>query len=293
MTPTVRRTLLAATLAAAVVAALMHPVSAETTDTGCVSADAGLLAKVAAKAERHKTTGRSDLAETFGRAHQTMLGQDSYTVSDLKARPDRQTPNWQGNGPNALWQSVYAELDRLQGCRAAAQAQDPTPEESPPPADDSPPQVPQDGPPQPAADNVETPQDSSSESTPPPAPSDDTLETTTQDDQDTCTDPCISLSRWGWSGNGYAHFRVRHSGNAPPLVYLNVQGVRPPRKPSSARGIGARYGEGYNTRVYFWGVNPRTVTVLPTGSTVTVTVVPHRMYSVHPTEGTLTFTVTP
>lgn len=24
---------------------------------------------------------------------------------------------WQANGPNALWQSIYTELDRLQACR--------------------------------------------------------------------------------------------------------------------------------------------------------------------------------
>ncbi|MCY3851656.1 MAG: hypothetical protein OXF75_12800 [Acidimicrobiaceae bacterium] len=87
------------------------------TETACASTDTALINQIAAKIQRHRTTGRSDLVETFGRAHATMLGNDSYTVTDIKTRPDRQAPNWQGNGPNALWQAVYTELDRLQTCR--------------------------------------------------------------------------------------------------------------------------------------------------------------------------------
>ena len=96
----------------------------------CRTADTALLARVAAKAADPWGGARPDLVETFTRSHDTMLGKDSYTVADLKARPDRQTSNWQGAGPNALWQSIYAELDRLQACRAA-----PTP--------DTPPQTPE------------------------------------------------------------------------------------------------------------------------------------------------------
>ncbi|MCY3850748.1 MAG: hypothetical protein OXF75_08115 [Acidimicrobiaceae bacterium] len=89
----------------------------EEAEPACTSGDQALIDRVASKIQRHRTTGRTDLAETFGRAHATMLGNDAYTVTDIKTRPDRQTPNWQGNGPNALWQAVYTELDKLQACR--------------------------------------------------------------------------------------------------------------------------------------------------------------------------------
>ena len=85
----------------------------------CVTADAALLAQVLAKTQDPWNGARPDLLDTFTRAYNTMLGADTYTVADLKARPDRQESNWQGDGPNALWQKVYAELDRLQACRAA------------------------------------------------------------------------------------------------------------------------------------------------------------------------------
>ncbi|MCY3862783.1 MAG: hypothetical protein OXG67_12585 [bacterium] len=91
----------------------------------CRTSDAALLAQVAAKAGDPWNGARPDLVDTFGRAHATMAGEDDYTTADLKARPDRQTPNWQGAGPNALWQKIYAELDRLQACRAAAQTPPP------------------------------------------------------------------------------------------------------------------------------------------------------------------------
>ncbi|MCY4134312.1 MAG: hypothetical protein OXG30_05300, partial [bacterium] len=94
----------------------------------CRTSDAALLAEVLAKAGDPWNGARPDLVDTFGRAHATMLGADTYTTADLKARPDRQTPNWQGAGPNALWQDIYAELDRLQACRAK------TPQTPPPPA---------------------------------------------------------------------------------------------------------------------------------------------------------------
>ena len=96
----------------------------------CVTADAALLAQVLAKTGDPWNGARPDLVETFTRAYRTMLGTDAYTVAALKARPDRQTPNWQGAGPNALWQEVYAELDRLEACRATPDTPD-TPESDP------------------------------------------------------------------------------------------------------------------------------------------------------------------
>ncbi|MCY3894154.1 MAG: hypothetical protein OXF65_12770, partial [Acidimicrobiaceae bacterium] len=93
----------------------------------CRTTDTALLARVAAKAADPWGGARPDLVETFTRSHNTMLGADDYTVADLKARPDRQTANWQGAGPNALWQSIYAELDRLQACRAAPTPDTPSP----------------------------------------------------------------------------------------------------------------------------------------------------------------------
>ncbi|MCY4135799.1 MAG: hypothetical protein OXG30_12945 [bacterium] len=85
--------------------------------TACATDDTDLLAKVRSKTQDQWNGGRPDLLETFTRAYRTMLGEDDYTVAQIKARPDRQTPNWQGSGPNTLWQAVYAELDRLQTCR--------------------------------------------------------------------------------------------------------------------------------------------------------------------------------
>ncbi|MCY4134949.1 MAG: hypothetical protein OXG30_08555, partial [bacterium] len=96
----------------------------------CKTADAALLARVAAKTADPWNGARPDLVDTFTRSYDTMLGEDAYTVALLKARPDRQEANWQGPGPNALWQSIYAELDRLQACRAAPPTLDPPP---PPP----------------------------------------------------------------------------------------------------------------------------------------------------------------
>ncbi|MCY3787132.1 MAG: hypothetical protein OXG47_10490 [bacterium] len=263
MTLAIRRTLLATALVAAAVAAVYTPsVSAETTETSCVTADADLLATVEAKVERHKTTGRTDLVETFGRAHRTMLGQDSYTVSDLKARPDRQTPNWQGNGPNALWQSVYTELDRLEGCRAAAEA--PTPPTAPTPQDDPPP---------PAADDEGAPQGSASDFTlPPPPPEEDTLLTTTQD---SCADPCVSISG-GYVSNGFVNFYLSYTGSAPSHpVIVGVSGARIPRAISSGR-------DGSWKMVYMER-NPQRFAVQSGGGTVTATIWNHRTYNVSST----------
>ena len=47
------------------------------------------------------------------------VGAGAYTTADIKARPDKQAAKWQGDGPNGLWQAVYAELDRLESCRSA------------------------------------------------------------------------------------------------------------------------------------------------------------------------------
>ena len=99
----------------------------------CVTADTALLAQVLAKTRDPWNGGRPDLLETFTRSYNTMLGTDTYTVAALKARPDRQEPNWQGNGPNALWQKVYAELDRLEACRATPRTPTPPPPPTPTP----------------------------------------------------------------------------------------------------------------------------------------------------------------
>ena len=85
----------------------------------CVTTDADLVSQVEAKVTRHATeTGRTDLHEMFSRSLATMKGEDTYTVADIKARPDKQGDNWQGAGSNPLWQAIYAELDRLETCRA-------------------------------------------------------------------------------------------------------------------------------------------------------------------------------
>ena len=97
----------------------------------CLTTDTGLLAEVEAKTKDPWNGARPDLVETFTRAYNTMNGTDTYTVADIKARPDRQTPNWQGDGPNELWQKIYKELDRLQDCRDQAETTTPaTPEVS-------------------------------------------------------------------------------------------------------------------------------------------------------------------
>ena len=69
------------------------------------------------KADHHKTTGRDDLHEMFMRSHLTFKGQDDYTVADIKARPDKQGANWQGEGPSLLWQHIYKQLERIETCR--------------------------------------------------------------------------------------------------------------------------------------------------------------------------------
>ena len=115
-----------------------------TSSAVCKTSDTALLATVAAKAADPWNGARPDLVDTFTRVRDTMAGKDAYTVADLKARPDRQTSNWQGNGPNPLWQSIYTELDRLQACRTApATTQDPPDADTPDtdtqdPGDDTP-----------------------------------------------------------------------------------------------------------------------------------------------------------
>ena len=98
--------------------------------TTCVTTDQSLLAQVEAKIAEHQSSDRSDLLEMFTRSYDTMQGNDDYTTADIRARPDKQGAVWQANGPNALWQSIYAELDRLEACRASKQAEpEPTPPE--------------------------------------------------------------------------------------------------------------------------------------------------------------------
>ncbi|MCY3923803.1 MAG: hypothetical protein OXG27_15600, partial [Chloroflexi bacterium] len=94
----------------------------------CLTTDAALLAQVKAKTQDPWGGARPDLLDMFTRSYNTMKDTDTYTVAQLKARPDKQESNWQGPGPNALWQQVYAELDRLEACRS-------TPLTPPPPPD--------------------------------------------------------------------------------------------------------------------------------------------------------------
>ncbi|MCY3920877.1 MAG: hypothetical protein OXG27_00590, partial [Chloroflexi bacterium] len=112
---------------AATVSVADNDAAPSATPASCVTTDATLLAQVKSKTQDPWNGARSDLVDTFTRAYRTMQGTDTYTVAVLKARPDRQTPNWQGAGPNALWQAIYAELDRLETCRAKAQTPPPPP----------------------------------------------------------------------------------------------------------------------------------------------------------------------
>ena len=108
---------------AAVVAICTMTIPAEATSDTCITTDSTLLSTVEAKIVRHGTeTDRTDLHEMFTKSYNTMKGDDTYTTSDIKARPDKQGSNWQGPGPNDIWRAVYAELDRLEQCRADLQA---------------------------------------------------------------------------------------------------------------------------------------------------------------------------
>ncbi len=99
--------------------------------TACVTADQALLAQVEAKTQDPWDGGRPDLLEMFIRSYDAMQGSDDYTTADIRARPDKQAAEWQGNGPNALWQSIYAELDSLEACRSGQQGEPETPEPTP------------------------------------------------------------------------------------------------------------------------------------------------------------------
>ena len=90
--------------------------------SSCTTTDTTLLSTVQSKIQRHAETGRTDLHEMFTKSYNTMKGNDSYTTADIKARADKQGDNWQGAGPNELWQKIYSELDRLETCRASLQA---------------------------------------------------------------------------------------------------------------------------------------------------------------------------
>ena len=85
----------------------------------CATSDQALLAQVEAKTQDSWDGGRPDLLEMFTRSYDTMQGSGDYTTADIRARPDKQGAVWQANGPNSLWQSIYAELDRLETCRAS------------------------------------------------------------------------------------------------------------------------------------------------------------------------------
>ncbi|MCY3939122.1 MAG: hypothetical protein OXG22_12295, partial [Chloroflexi bacterium] len=101
---------------------------AQQEEQSCVTDDADLLAEVEAKTKDPWNGARPDLLEMFTRSYNTMKGDDDYTVADVKARPDKQEPNWQGDGPNELWQKIYKELDRLEACReASSETEEPTP----------------------------------------------------------------------------------------------------------------------------------------------------------------------
>ncbi len=216
----IRRTLLAAVLIAVAVAAFLYtpPVAA---DSSCSTGNASLVATIDAKIERHKQTGRTDLVETFTRARDTMCGDDDYTVSDLKARPDRQTANWQGDGPNALWQEVYAELDRQQEARATADTV-PTPVPTPAP---TPTPTPQDDPP-PAAEEPEPEEDSEPQfpGFGDPPPEEGALITPVSDDPcDGAGDlPCVWLENRGELVDGRGFYTIVASKKASAYLYLDV-----------------------------------------------------------------------
>ena len=116
----------------------------------CVSGDSVLVAQVAAKAVRHRATGRADLLAMFTAVHAALTGDGVYTTGDIKGRPDKQGAKWQtGTGLNSLWTAVYAELDRLEACRDA-QPQDSLPQPSVETVDGTPPLSEYNNPPQPA-----------------------------------------------------------------------------------------------------------------------------------------------
>ena len=52
----------------------------------------------------------------LGRAYNTMKDKDSFTTAGIKVMK-RGEDDWQGAGPDALWQKIYTELDRLEVCR--------------------------------------------------------------------------------------------------------------------------------------------------------------------------------
>lgn len=88
----------------------------------CVTTDTALLGQVEAKTTDPWNGARTDLLDMFTRSHKTMLGEDNYTVAAIKARLDKQGAQWQGAGPNPLWQAVYRELDELEACRLSSPA---------------------------------------------------------------------------------------------------------------------------------------------------------------------------
>lgn len=80
--------------------------SAQTTSQ-CVTADTALLSQTEQKTHDPWNGKRADLLEMFTRSYHTMTDTGTYTVSDIKARPDKQGAEWQRRGPNALWNSIY------------------------------------------------------------------------------------------------------------------------------------------------------------------------------------------
>ncbi len=109
----------------------------------CVTTDSALLAQVEPKTLDPWQGARPDLLEMFTRSYNTMQGNDDYTTADIRARPDKQGAEWQANGPGALWPLVYAELDRLETCRAQSSGDDPGPDNDPQQQQDPPPPTPE------------------------------------------------------------------------------------------------------------------------------------------------------